>query len=160
MRAVTAVADGFVAVGLRGAEGETHVSSFGTGLSPTEGLGGTFVGEFAAAVWLSPDGPTWTRVEDPTRVFGGDGPQAMADVVSDNGKLVAVGFRASEGDPDAAVWLSDDGRIWRPSSASAAALQQPDRQLMRAATIGPQGLVAAGFAGAPFDLDAAVWTSP
>jgi len=71
-----------------------------------------------AAVWASPDGLTWRRIDAPS-LFGGGGPQGVADVAVDGPRLVAVG---QDGD-DAAVWVSDDsGRHWRRASGDLGSL--------------------------------------
>lgn len=62
----------------------------------------------SGAVWISPDGIAWQRVDDP-RIFGGPGDQLVVGVVSGGPGFVAVG--ADEG--RAVVWVSPDGRTWR-----------------------------------------------
>lgn len=68
--------------------------------------------EADAAVWLSPDGVTWTRVSH-QEAFGGPGSQTMAAVTAGGPGLVAVGTDDETlFDPHAAVWLSADGVTW------------------------------------------------
>ncbi|MFH1330465.1 MAG: hypothetical protein ABIJ48_07440, partial [Actinomycetota bacterium] len=68
--------------------------------------------ECEAAVWLSPDGVTWTRVPD-QEALGGPGGQAMTAVTLGGPGLVAVGeSNETVFDPHAAVWLSADGVTW------------------------------------------------
>ena len=62
-----------------------------------------------AAVWVSTDGFTWSRIPHDEEVFGGDGNQVIHDVVAGGPGLVAVGTDASSG---AAVWTSPDGITW------------------------------------------------
>ena len=65
----------------------------------------------SAAVWVSEDGLDWERIEHDEDVFGGPGPQVMADVVATDDLVVAVGDdRGTDG--DGAVWVSLDGWTW------------------------------------------------
>jgi len=59
-----------------------------------------------AAVWTSPDGLVWSRVPGDEAVFGGPDNQEMKAVVVGGPGLVAVGLDHSDGDDDAAVWVS------------------------------------------------------
>jgi hypothetical protein len=61
-----------------------------------------------AAVWTSPDGDAWSRVEDD---LGGNGDQVMNSVAFWQAQetLVAGGTTESGGDIDAALWESSDG---------------------------------------------------
>jgi hypothetical protein len=83
MRGVTAGGPGLVAVGLD--------------------LSG---GDLDAAVWTSPDGLVWSRVAPDEVVFGGLGNQEMKAVAAVGPGLVAVGLDHSDGDDDAAAWVS------------------------------------------------------
>jgi hypothetical protein len=67
-----------------------------------------------AAVWISVDGITWSRVPHDEAIFGGTGSQKMADVTVAGASLVAVGSDGGGyGTPaDAAVWTSIDGISW------------------------------------------------
>ncbi len=63
-------------------------------------------GSYDAAVWVSPDGVTWSRVPDDESVFGGAGTQVMNSVTAGGPGLVAVGFAdPSLADDDPAVWV-------------------------------------------------------
>jgi hypothetical protein len=67
------------------------------------------------AVWTSPDGRTWSRVEAEPSVFGDtdtERDQVITDVVAGPTHLVAVGVDGRPGDFDGAVWLSSDGLAW------------------------------------------------
>lgn len=68
-------------------------------------------GGHRAAVWLSPDGRTWSRV-DPGAVEGAD--TAMWGVTSTADGLVAVGNEQPGGEESrsAAFWFSADGTEW------------------------------------------------
>jgi len=94
---------------------------------------------FAAAVWTSPDGLTWTRVPHDETVFGDDY-QRMRSVVATDSGLVAVGY-----DDGAAVWTSPNGLTWT---------QVPHNETIfgghsdtHSVVAGGPGLVAVGFDG-------------
>ena len=69
----------------------------------------------SAAIWVSEDGITWSRVPHNETVLGGPGLQAMYDVTVGGPGFVAVGWDnpLEEGsDASAAVWTSVDGLTW------------------------------------------------
>ena len=92
VRAITTFEGGFVAVGVEG-----------TAQVPT-----------SAVAWTSPDGLTWTRVDDPAFADG----VAVAVVVAPFGGLVAVGSDVDR--REAVAWTSADGGRWTrvPSETS------------------------------------------
>lgn len=92
VRAITPFDGGFVAVGV-----------VGTAQQPT-----------GAVAWTSPDGSSWTRVDDPTFADG----IAVSITPAPFGGLVAVG--SDVGRREAAAWTSPDGRRWTkaPSETS------------------------------------------
>ena len=103
--AITAVAayqDGFVAVGQE------------TLIELSDALEGGYADDEyqRAVVWTSPDGSTWTRIENPS--FGGSGFTTMLDVATNGSTLVAVG---STGLYETTIvpraWFSEDGRSWQ-----------------------------------------------
>jgi hypothetical protein len=71
---------------------------------------GCDVGAEAAAVWASPDGRQWSRVDHDEAVFGGDAPLVMRSVVAGEQALVAVGGF----EPDCTSGVIDDGpaTVW------------------------------------------------
>lgn len=89
MMAVTAGGPGFVAVG---AAERTHQDD--------------------AAVWISEDGYSWSRVEDSAGAFATGTSTQMWDVTTGGPGLVAVGFMGAVDTFDAAVWVSPDGTAW------------------------------------------------
>lgn len=92
VRAITSFEGGFVAVGIVGT-----------------------VQEYSGAVaWVSPDGVTWTRIDDPAF----DGGEAVSVVAAPFGGLVAVGTQVDR--RMAVAWTSPDGRRWTraPSETS------------------------------------------
>ncbi len=137
MRSVTAYDDGFVAVGSDDSGGDAD-----------------------AAVWLSPDGLSWTRVAHDESVFGGEvdqlPDQLMVSVAAFGGGLVAVGESSSVFEINAAVWTSPDGLDWTRV--------RPDESIFDDAvtldvTAWGGGLAAVGIDVSDGDADAAVWTS-
>lgn len=86
-----------------------HIAGLAATRSGYAAVGDTGSGN--AAVWLSPDGATWTPAPDQAALHLA----AMADVRTlDDGSLVAVG-----GDPNNAfaAWISPDGLTWVRSPA-------------------------------------------
>src|SRR5262245_52335243 len=91
-----------------------------------------------AAVWTSPDGETWTKVDLRGGGLVGDGLQTMYDLSRHGGTLVAAGTATGpNGDRDAAVWTSTDGRSWslrRQPPYAVAELDGAGDQTIRALT--------------------------
>jgi len=94
INAVIAFKNGFLAVGEETLDGDTN-----------------------AAVWLSPSGKEWLRLDDDP-VFAGEGDQRMFAVAASPTGLVAGGSdRIDSQHWDASVWTSPDGEHWeRPTS--------------------------------------------
>jgi hypothetical protein len=113
-----------------------------------------------AAVWISPDGLTWTRVPHDDAVFGGPGMRSMRSVAVGGPGLVAVGWDTPDGDSNAAVWTSPDGLSWTRVPHDEAVFGGTGDQGMQSVTAGGPGLVAVGNEWLHGDSDAAVWTSP
>jgi hypothetical protein len=113
-----------------------------------------------AAVWISADGTTWSRVPDDEAVFGGRGIQEMNDVTPGGPGLVAVGRDSSIVGSDtyalAAVWTSVDGITWsrvaNDDGVFGRATGKPNDVFgMSAVTAGGPGLVAVGGRGGESD---------
>ncbi len=125
-----------------------------------------------AAVWISPDGLTWTRIPHDDEVFGGDWGTRIFSVTSGGPGLIAVGSadvfpEESEGIAastaslrDAAVWASSDGITWARVSHNEAVFGGEYAQEMMAAVSFGEGVVAIGEDESGGYVDAAVWTSP
>jgi hypothetical protein len=147
-----------------------ELTSLATGGPGVVGVGMASDGYYSdAAVWISPDGRSWTRVADDTGVFRGnqdDGAhhsaQWMADITVWRGGFIAVGSDGLLGewpDFDAEVWLSPDGVTWTRVPEQDA-LGGPGGQFMCAVTVGGPGLVAVGLDDpSGVDAHAAVWLS-
>jgi hypothetical protein len=90
-----------------------------------------------AAVWTSPDGVNWSRVDHDAAVFGG---AEMNSVTVGGPGLVAVG----SDDSYAAAWTSVDGINWSRSPHDEAVLGGARDQVMLSVTAGGPGLVAVG----------------
>ena len=123
VRGVAPVGNGFVAVGSRTVDNEQD-----------------------AAVWYSPDGESWTAVDDPD--LGGDRRQGMLSVAVVDGIVVAGGYAdndAGQGQPVA--WRSADGRDWRPHRGP---LPMEDRRAgardlsIRSFSVSSKGILASG----------------
>jgi hypothetical protein len=164
MNAVVAGGPGFVAVGQEGFD----FLGFDE-WTPIEGVntdGREHVADNVAAVWTSPDGETWTRVEHgPSLEHGGDarasGWATIFDVTKNGSGLVAVGrvvsvetYASGDVGEGAAVWLSPDGLSWQ-RVAPEGAFASPDMQAI--ATTDDGRLVAGG--GLPLYIEARLWSS-
>jgi len=176
MEAVTALPDGFVAVGSapgpggdadgavwRSVDGQewsvVGADSFagpgdqrlvGVAAGPS-GLAAVGTDGSSAAAWTSPDGDVWTRVPHDEGIFGGPGDQRMEAVTALPGGRgwAAVG---TDGQGDGALWTSSDG-TW--DRVDAEGLGGPDDQVLLDVVAGATALVAVGADGP----SAAAWTS-
>ncbi len=77
---------------------------------PIIDVGSTGVAPLDAAVWVSDDGASWSRVPHDEAVFGGEGAWVMKKVIFAGGQFLAVGEELAEG--DLAIWVSPDGLTW------------------------------------------------
>lgn len=108
-----------------------------------------------AAVWTSPDGVNWNRVEHHGDVFHDKDVVEMLAVTAGGPGLVAVG---SSGEFGAAAWTSVDGLTWQriPHDDDIFGERWP---IMQGVTAGGPGLVAVGHDLSIGEGVAAVWTS-
>jgi len=81
------------------------IASFDGGLVAV-GVVGNVQHPTGAVAWVSNDGGTWTRIDDPSFVGG----VAVSAIAAPFGGLVAVGSTLDRG--EAIVWRSADGRSW------------------------------------------------
>lgn len=123
--------DGFVAAG------EVHGAS-------------DFDPKTVAAIWISKDGTTWTRVPHDEKVFGGRGRQTMNAIAASDDRLVIVGFDEegpccidAKSDHDIAVWTSANGIDWSKRTRGGGQMNAVART--------PTGFLGVGHRG--------VWTS-
>ncbi len=108
-----------------------------------------------AAAWVSGDrGQTWIRSEQ-ISLSAGATQQSMLELAAGD-SVVAVGFELVNGDRDATVWHSRDGRSWTQVFRA----PEPDHQVMEAVTAAGRGFVAVGrdYPGSS-QKRAAIWTS-
>ncbi len=92
-------------------------------------------------------------------MLGGAGDQQIITVEPHRRGFVAVGHDEVDGEGDAAVWLSRDGKSWQrvPSRGD---LGGHGDQMMLGVTSTPAGLVAVGrVTHTDGEIDGAVWTS-
>jgi hypothetical protein len=111
---------------------------------------------FDAAVWTSPDGREWSRVNADQESLGGAGNQVMRAVTETrSGLLVAVGVDRRRG----AAWTSPNGRVWTRVDVDAFdPLSQSGRTELRGVIEAGTKLVAVGFDGQS-SLRGAAWVS-
>jgi hypothetical protein len=131
MRAVTATAQGFVAVGLDGHDA-------------------------GAMAWTSPDGLTWTAASDQPAFHHGTLPVRMQSVADGPAGLIAGGWRSDVGKGSAVTWTSRDGVTWQgPTWQSSFSGCQ-----VTGVAIGGNVAVAVGRLGYPDQNQAAAWRQP
>ncbi|HSQ36717.1 MAG TPA: hypothetical protein VLS92_02370 [Acidimicrobiia bacterium] len=142
INAVAAGGPGLVAVGQDDPEG-----SLATGWVDSD-----------AAVWVSADGYTWTRIPRDEAIFGGPKGQRMMSVTAGGPGLVAIGsdYRDGSGWPDGAVWVSADGYAWSRVDDESV-FGGPGGQEILSVTAGGPGVVAVGSGNSY--ANAAVWVS-
>ena len=103
-----------------------------------------------AAVWSSPNGFDWTRVD--AEALLAPGSQRMIDLVAFGNAFIAVG---TSGD-DAAVWASDAGAVgWHLVDT----IEEPGMQVMREVVESDGTLQVVGWQELNGDVDAAAWRS-
>ncbi|MCU1691199.1 MAG: hypothetical protein JWM64_290 [Frankiales bacterium] len=98
------------------------------------------------AAWTSPDGRRWST---PVVLPVPEGRRGrVGDLVVAAGRLVAVGstslVEGGDGDLDAQLWTSDDGRSWREAVLPGAAARGEGTQALYAAAVVGGHLVAVG----------------
>jgi hypothetical protein len=139
IQAIIAGGPGFIAVGSEQAEAPD----------------GSFAND--AAVWVSPDGETWERIDSPVFGAGTDDPgdemgtQWMSDAATDGDRIVAVGYEGYA----AAVWTSVDGYNWERVIDDALPPGTTD-SYMNAVAVYEGGFIAVGS----HRSDAGIWLSP
>lgn len=139
---------------------DTRIGFLTLGYSAALRSGEATARDYDAAVWTAAAPEQWTRIASPS--FEGPGNQRAADAAVLGGVVVIVGVDSSQGDLDAAVWLSDDdGATWMRVGVDSPALRvEGTQEAMRDVLVTDSGLVAVGYATSDEGDDAAVWTSP
>jgi hypothetical protein len=135
-----------------------------------------------AAVWMSVDGITWSRVPNDESVFGGEHDQTMSSVTQVGSGVIAVGraWASSDSgsftghDSAASVWVSDDGLTWTWMGYDEAVFGSEDnttsllsdgpvfsesRQFMTSVIYTDRGVVAVGADWSGPAHGAAVWVA-
>ena len=141
-----------------GGAGDQQIRSLTVGRRGLVAVGyDTSGGHMRGAVWVSPDGYRWTRIDDPA-AFGGPGSQEMLTVASGGPGLVAAGYRSSAGNLDAVVWVSPDGYQWTRIDGQEA-FGGPTSDVIYSVTAGGPGLVAVGHTYSSTASDGAAWVS-
>ncbi|MGI9586488.1 MAG: hypothetical protein ACR2N7_12950 [Acidimicrobiia bacterium] len=104
-----------------GGEGNQWMDSLASTALGLVAVGGDWSREgHHAAVWMSVDGTTWSRIPNNGSVFGGEHDQLMSGVTQIGSGVIAVGqaWASSDSgsftghDSAASVWVSDDGLTW------------------------------------------------
>lgn len=131
MRAVTATATGFVAVG-KDAD------------------------DRGAMTWTSSDGRIWTAAPDQPSFHSFTDPVRMQAVIGGSGGLVAVGWRSDAAKGSGVVWTSTDGVTWLGPTWETGF---SGGEMTGVAAIGST-TVAVGRTGYPDWNAAAIWASP
>jgi hypothetical protein len=128
---MNATAAGIIAVGW-----DSESSYFNEGYGDRDDVG-------RAAVWMSPDGTTWSRLEPDSDAFLGEGYEVATDIAEGGPGLVAVGAGFADLDRWGVVWVSADGASWTRVAHDRADQPRP----LAAVAAGPAGLVAVGGPG-------------
>lgn len=144
---------------------EDHMTAVTVGDSGLIGVGTVYPANAEttdAAVWISPDGRVWTRVEDEAGVFGDavsatgePGDQVINDVTDGSMGVIAVGSDGLLFEHDAAIWVSIDGSLWERLGHDAIVFGGEGDQLMHSVIQNPGLAVVVGESGG----EAAAWVS-
>ena len=103
-----------------------------------------------AAVWSSPNGFDWTRVD--ADALRAPGYQRMVDVIAFEGAYVAIGYTGD----DAAIWASESGTTgWHLVDT----IGEPGMQVMREIVDADGSLHVVGWQSVNGEIDAATWRS-
>ncbi|MBI5157482.1 MAG: hypothetical protein HZA58_05640 [Acidimicrobiia bacterium] len=141
-----------------GGPGWQYITSIVAGPEGLVAAGGDIVGapgvDNDAAVWTSPDGMSWTRVDDPD--FRRERAQQISAITVGDQELVAVGYDTGPaGNRIPAVWRSAGGSAWVRVQDSV--LTEPGHRWMSGVAISGFGVVAVGTDGTRNNGDPAVW---
>jgi hypothetical protein len=180
VRSITKVSDGFVAVGVVGAQHPVAAAAwtssdgrkwtrlgepaFEDGIAvsvipaPFGGVVavGSDIGRHNAVAWTSPDGRHWTRAPDESSRQHPGGFAWMTDVVAIDDSVVAIGASQSGQRGTATSWVSRDGSHW--VQANIAPVQEQGE--FYAIAPGGPGAIAVGSFGAPDSYVPRIWITP
>lgn len=127
---LVALNGGLVAVGRA-----QRLPSFGSTSSPIHD----------AAAWVSTDGTTWERVDDPDGIFSGEGVDtAFTAAVSDGRTAWVFGADDRGGRDDLAAWTTTDGASWSRMTLTGDGVSSTTGFTIGDAAWGPRGLVVVG----------------
>ena len=144
----------------------TEVIPGGPGLVATGFDGNPQTADGKDVMWTSDDGLTWVRVvydesllTQPEDIAVLPTTATIADVIVVGAGKVAVGvdWRTSQGDNDAAVWISEDGVLWMRIPHDDVVFGGQPAAAMASVVVAGEGLVVVGEAGPEDDYHAAVW---
>ncbi|MEY2471930.1 MAG: hypothetical protein QOK28_1259 [Actinomycetota bacterium] len=110
-----------------------------------------------AVVWSSSDGVSWHRQD--AREFQGSRDDAIYDVATADGKIVAVGATRLDQEVDAVIWTSRDGKVWTRVPFSREIFGGVLQQTAKALTHAPGRWIAAGENESSGAFNPVVWTS-
>jgi hypothetical protein len=105
------------------------------------GVLGSVQGYTGSVAWISPDGRTWTRVDDPALGRG----RAVSLVAAPFGGLVAVGSGLNE--EEAYAWTSPDGRAWTLAPGEASRQYPGKVRMTDAVVVGDEVIGVGNFVG-------------
>ena len=114
-------------------------------------------GDLDAAIWIRTNG-AWTSIGGDALRAPGD-QQIEAVTVSAADEVVAVGWTNANGEIDAAVWTSIDGRDWVRVAGTTALASDGDQQMSSVASAGTTFIAAGTSKGAGAGTDIAIWLS-
>ncbi|MCB2224991.1 MAG: hypothetical protein KQH83_12575 [Actinobacteria bacterium] len=119
---------------------ESGVGLVAVGSDPSSGVA-------RAAVWVSPDGTAWSRVDETADFGAASGGAWMHDATLYRDGILAVGAADDGQGRDVAVWTSEDATTWTRVPLPLAAAG--GNQTADAVTLTPDGVVAVGWADWP-----------
>jgi hypothetical protein len=112
------------------------------------------------SAWSSRDGGAWRESRANRELFGGPRGMGIAAVAAGPLGLTVAGLRNGTGNRVfAAVWRSDDGRVWRPPpQVPALEAGRGEALAVLGAAVGPKGIVVTGRAVRATDpADGVIW---
>jgi len=182
MLAVTATADGFVAVGSHGRlpaawttpDGKTwiladlplpagatgavlqHVAASGLTVAAV-GAAQTAAGPVPFAARSADGGRTWTETALPVPA----GTAQVSALAAAGGGFTATGtFGAAPGDRDVVVWTSPDGTTWQAATPAGPGLAAPGIQAITGLAVSGRTLTGVGFTATPAGEQPTLWQPP